>query len=536
MITGLEVGNVRIFEDFGLWKFPLTKINVFCGTNSAGKSTILKSLLLLMQSHDVDPTVSSGQLRLAGPLVDLGNYRSFVSHHDVSRDIELALTIEDLVETRRLRRLRAARKHPAPVGVEEEYTDYHLESAFRFGVVRRKREDQEPTSQLPFGDEDANSDSWTSQAYLKEANFRFNTRDGLGLNWKVFLRSERLGKGEDPDFDILIPADYFAAYGGHNVMDIEKGDIHGDVKIECFLRGILPGGLWARQRRPLKTDEEEQWSFFPLPSLISSLCSDIADSLSEIHYIGPLRSPARRFYLTTSDATPQMDSAGEFLPYVLRDQGDKEIRYVPPGAVTVEARPLKKAVDEWLYYLRTGRYASSLTDISLHEIDFTSLKDVLLEFTLQSFTEETHALADSGFGYSQLLPIVVRGLIADFEDTIAIEQPELHLNPALQVRIAEFLASLARAGKVLMIETHSEHIVNAIRVLAAEDVAGTLASECRILYIDIESGVPILKHLQVLPNGTVPEWPRGFMGEAMHLSSRLLKAQEQRRSKTGEGA
>ena len=122
----------------------------------------------------------------------------------------------------------------------------------------------------------------------------------------------------------------------------------------------------------------------------------------------------------------------------------------------------------------------------------------------------------------------------DHNTKIAIEQPELHLNPALQVRIAEFLASMARVGKTLMIETHSEHIVNALRVLAAEDPGGELAAECQIVYIDIESGGPILRQLQVQANGSVPEWPRSFMGEAMHLSSRLLMAQERQRTRLKE--
>ncbi len=63
-----------------------------------------------------------------------------------------------------------------------------------------------------------------------------------------------------------------------------------------------------------------------------------------------------------------------------------------------------------------------------NEIDVASMKDVLLEFTLRSFGGEAHALADSGFGYSQILLIVVRGLIAKKPAScIIIEQPEVHL-------------------------------------------------------------------------------------------------------------
>src|SRR5436305_1447098 len=70
MITSLELGNIRVFEGTVDWKFPLSRMTVLCGTNSAGKSTVFKSLLLLMQTqaaNDAEPW--SGRLRLSGPFV-----------------------------------------------------------------------------------------------------------------------------------------------------------------------------------------------------------------------------------------------------------------------------------------------------------------------------------------------------------------------------------------------------------------------------------------------------------------------------------
>ena len=82
--------------------------------------------------------------------------------------------------------------------------------------------------------------------------------------------------------------------------------------------------------------------------------------LSRVHYLGPLRSAAKRIYITKSDAVPAMDAAGDFLPYVLRDQrkGNYSASDVPPGdKVEVLRRTLKHALDNWMYYLRTGEYA-----------------------------------------------------------------------------------------------------------------------------------------------------------------------------------
>jgi predicted ATPase len=115
---------------------------------------------------------------------------------------------------------------------------------------------------------------------------------------------------------------------------------------------------------------------------------------------------------------------------------------------------------------------------------------------------------------------------------LIIEQPELHLNPALQVRLAEFFIGMVRCGKQIIIETHSEHIVNAVRVLTAEDESGDLARQCSIYFLGITSGQPVVHALTIGADGGVAHWPRDFFGEAVELSRRLFKAQ--RRFKGGE--
>jgi predicted ATPase len=91
------------------------------------------------------------------------------------------------------------------------------------------------------------------------------------------------------------------------------------------------------------------------------------------------------------------------------------------------------------------------------------------------------------------------------------------------VRLAEFVVGLGRAGKQVILETHSEHIVNAIRVLAAESSDPV---ECGVFFIDTSDGVPRIVSLTVAEDGTVSGWPRGFFGEAALLRGRLLRAQQ----------
>lgn len=66
MITGIELENIRIFKGKG-WDFPLRPMTVFCGTNSVGKSTIIKSLLLLQQSQAVRDSYGIVEGKLLAP-------------------------------------------------------------------------------------------------------------------------------------------------------------------------------------------------------------------------------------------------------------------------------------------------------------------------------------------------------------------------------------------------------------------------------------------------------------------------------------
>ena len=85
---------------------------------------------------------------------------------------------------------------------------------------------------------------------------------------------------------------------------------------------------------------------------------------------------------------------------------------------------------------------------------------------------------------------------------------------------------MARIGKQIIIETHSEHIVNAIRVFSAEDESGDLSSSCAVFFIDFKEKEPIIHELSIRPDGVVPEWPHNFFGEAASLTGRLLRAQK----------
>jgi predicted ATPase len=100
---------------------------------------------------------------------------------------------------------------------------------------------------------------------------------------------------------------------------------------------------------------------------------------------------------------------------------------------------------------------------------------------------------------------------------------------------------MASMRKQILIETHSEHIVNAIRAESVEaylrdafevDLSeGVPRSQYTILFLENEGKGPQLHRLNILRDGTVPEWPASFFGESSQLLGRILRAQRKAKGK-----
>jgi predicted ATPase len=115
-----------------------------------------------------------------------------------------------------------------------------------------------------------------------------------------------------------------------------------------------------------------------------------------------------------------------------------------------------------------------------------------------------------GFGYSYILPIIVSGLIAKPGEVLIVENPEAHLHPRAQSQLVRFLAKVSQTDVQVFIETHSDHILNALRI-AVYDMLIT-NEEANILYFPPEIGQPIIQ-IPIQENGRIENWPPGFFDQ-----------------------
>lgn len=532
MITEIRVNNLRLFAAPRAFAFPLSAATVVCGTNSAGKSTILKLPLLLRQTFGIGEGVDAfeGRLRLAGSQVDFGTFETAVTDQDTRRSLELGLSTvgslpADLFETLRLLAARGDSAFHVPPRSKAPSHAYEMDASFHFGI---------PTISNPSSFPASEGLAWVNRAILLSSTFEMRVGEQSLLRWGVHLKSmSRAGASQSPTYQLLVPAPFLRLFATHGPFDVrpkkgrEEKPQRGqeEVPLGVTLQGILPYGIMDRVR-PTPSDRSAASSgtfgVWPLPAPVQYAMQDLRRAVANIHYLGPLRSAARRYYVAPNSSKLEMDSTGDFLPYVLRDHAYSLVSYFPPAGFVAISDQLQVALGKWLAYLRTGSELSA--PFSASEMSVSTTKDVLVELGLRAPTGvNVHALADSGFGYSQVLPILVKGLLAQPGSLLAIEQPELHLNPALQVRLAEFLVSLVRRRVQVLVETHSEHIVNAIRVVTAESAQPL---DCSVYFLDTDDGRLNVHRLPIQADGMVEAWPRAFFGEAASLRGRLLRAQK----------
>ena len=132
-------------------------------------------------------------------------------------------------------------------------------------------------------------------------------------------------------------------------------------------------------------------------------------------------------------------------------------------------------------------------------------------------------VADVGFGVSQVLPVLVALLVAKKGDIVHIEQPEIHLHPAAQARLAKPLAAAAKRGVIVVAETHSPLLLRAVQQLVAD---GTLPARDVALhwFRRDDSGATQVTTAELHADGTYGDWPEDFASTEMDVEMQLLAA------------
>jgi predicted ATPase len=246
-------------------------------------------------------------------------------------------------------------------------------------------------------------------------------------------------------------------------------------------------------------------------------------------YLGPLRDEPKPLYPLEeiADAT-DVGYRGEHTAAVLELNRSRWIHYVAPPASDTGLDNFSKdqdyligAVTRWLEYLGV---ASSVSTYDMGKFGH----QMQVKTDAQS---SSHDLTNVGVGVSQVLPIVVMALLAPSDSLLIFEQPELHLHPRVQSRLADFFLGISLLGKQCVIETHSEYLIQRLRRRIAEEETDILRQDIRAYFVERKDGASSYRPVEFSEYGAIMDWPEDFFDQADRETERLLMAASKKRSR-----
>ena len=135
-----------------------------------------------------------------------------------------------------------------------------------------------------------------------------------------------------------------------------------------------------------------------------------------------------------------------------------------------------------------------------------------LQFRDLDVTAEWVRPANVGFGLTYCLPIIVAALGSTPGSVFIVENPEAHLHPRAQSEVGKFLVRLAASGVQTIVETHSDHVLNGVRIAVASE--RLLSSDDVAIHFFGPSGASVTE-ITLDDNGSLSVWPPGFFDQTM---------------------
>ncbi|EGO63798.1 AAA family ATPase [Acetonema longum] len=226
---------------------------------------------------------------------------------------------------------------------------------------------------------------------------------------------------------------------------------------------------------------------------------------NHFRYLNAERIGPRKSQLMQATTDLDVGYKGEFTYFVL-SHADTLNRVLPPELMSQpHSGRFSAQVEAWLQTIipRIELKSEVFHDINVATIKFRS-GDSGTDFYMPPAT---------GFGITYVLPIVVAGLLASTEPgcIFIVENPEAHLHPFGQSSIGKFLALLSFYSETqIIIETHSEHVINGIRLQSA---FLNNTDNLIINFFSHEEGVINPKIINVNKYGELSSWPKGFLDQ-----------------------
>lgn len=569
-LKSFSIANFKAFASSQ--RIPLRPITLIYGANSAGKSSAIHSLALAQ--HAVDTGVlDTHRTEIGGESIDLGGFRQYVHRREHNREVEFGFELDPTGLVDRLPdSLGSTYKIKAELSIgEDDGGPQQVSSDNRTRGVRLKR------FVLKVDDAELLSMSARRGGLMGMNRIDHEHPVLRELFHRRLLRVTESREYFDTDaanlpkmLSLLVPNITATTRGIFPRIrkEFAGDDLYGS-KREDTVRAIVP--------------------IEALSDLVAGLGTAFENEIQSLSYLGPLRSYPPRHLTFSQHHDPNRFSGGGYAWDVVRDDPDVRCRVnkwlgdskrlktpyelrvrdlLPADLVSGEVSgKLRKALYDFLASLLGGMDAHKMDELSVLarrlteqnaevdpddrnrripeiEVRVSSLSDEdelserWVEEMVAARSEALKQLVlidkrtgtpishrDVGIGVSQVLPVLVSAY-ASKNKLLAIEQPEIHLHPALQAELGDvFLHSaLGDSDNTFLIETHSEHLLLRIMRRMRETDAGELddslpdvhPDDVMVLFVEPDGAQSIIREMPLNERGElVKAWPGGFFEEGI---------------------
>jgi len=545
MLTALRIGNFKAFAE--TQRIPVRPLTLIYGANSSGKSSVLHSMILARHAQETGD-LDVHRTNVGGESVDLGGFRQYVHRREANRRVEWAMDLDTSSFKDRLAELFAPVKqvtmllnlgiglddqdHPLLESIPEIHTYELLADGQSLLRMSRRRDGKLQLDRLDH-EHPVFREVIKAMVLLSTTTETIHPEDFEGLDEAIAeLVPEVVAKSTQFLPDGLAESNVFSPGGQTRLFTISKA--RRKEELSAAVRSFLPR----------KIDE-----------ILRGVSQVVTGELSSLRYLGPLRSYPPRHLAFSQHHDPNWYAGGGYAWDVIRR--DASVRKLVNEWLSAPDRlqtpyelilrdlvgidqlegPLLDGLEQIELNMEpdyddsptpTGAYpvikdpeaeAVKIRDL-IRASDIDKLNELIM-IDRRSNTVVSHR--DVGIGVSQVLPILV-GAYASRNQIVAIEQPEIHLHPALQADLGDvFIQSALGAGKNrFLIETHSEHLLLRVMRRMRETSNGELPEgvppitpkDVCVLFVQPKGTSSAVRHLELDEEGQLLDaWPGGFFEE-----------------------
>lgn len=516
MLTRVSIENFKGFS--GRQELRLAPITLIYGQNSAGKSSVIQSLLLLKQTFErtlqkdflsmnrsyaddfykkqkylshhektaTKPTPPENEFIFEGDAASLGSFNLCVNDHDNGKSIGLGLHFSN----RECAILEYLNKNE--FGVELKVGDlYGGKGLSDSGDFKEKNVGIIEVS-------------YSMDSEL-DTKIRF-MRCTPAKNDAIDLAGAKIFNAESCDvFSMMNVA--VNGIGKNDICAFSEKEFNKLFKGKSCVKFGVDGGGWLpniiNETKNIKYDNADvdvtDAAITMANELIEGISRSFVVNVSNISHLGPLRKPPIRLERFTKEQfenkkVSTVGSAGENTTGILYDKS------------------VASNLNEWFEKIGIPYTVDLEHDKKSGPVHITDYLRIVLT---DKRTNVKVLATDVGFGISQLMPIIVEGLIN--KETICVEQPETHLHPKMQAELADFFISTSiksgSDGCQWIIETHSEALM--LRIMRRVRDGKINHNDISVIYVEPTPDGAIALQLSLDRRGDfIDEWPGGFFEQS----------------------